>query len=110
MMQLAQHLDLIPNESFSGYASRLGYMEWARSTGILPDMMYDELDEMTDMESLCATEGWPSAVLTLETVGDDCPERPRPERAMLYAPMIATAELSLASLRNATIRVTGKLV
>lgn len=78
-----------------------GYLQWARSIGALPKEELAEPSELDELEAICAAEGWPSAVFTLETVENDSPENPKPELATLWLPMIASAYLSLASLRNA---------
>lgn len=65
------------------------YMQWARNTGIFPKKELTESSELKELEAICAAECWPSAVFALATVENDSPENPKPELALLWAPMVA---------------------
>jgi len=106
MGNIIEQLMISVSTRWRTYKGRLEYMEWARQSDILPQGTYDAFGETGEMEAICATEGWPSAIFTLETVANDSPENPKPELAALYSPMIATPQLSLYSLKTA-LRNTG---
>jgi hypothetical protein len=101
IIAMSGRLLVTPGKALRTYVSRLRYVEWARSSNVLPDMTYDEFNEVGEMEAICAAEGWPSAILALETVENDSPEKPKPELAVLYSPMVATPAVGLHSLQNA---------
>lgn len=50
---------------------------------------------------LCGLQGIPSAIFTLESVADDCPEKRRPELARLYYPKLMAPEAALYGLQMA---------
>ena len=101
LKRLAGTLHIFPLMRNRILERRMQYWLSAQRMGVLPEYMYGEPGDLAEAESLCAREGWPSAIFTLETVKNDSPDTMKPELATLYTPAIATPDLGLFSLRRA---------
>lgn len=101
LFDLPNRLIVSFQKPFELHTHTLRYLQAARAAGELPEETYDESNDIDALEMLCTEHGWPSAVFTLETVENDTPENPKPERAALRYPLLAKPQVALQSLQRA---------
>lgn len=81
--------DELLDRADAGYRMRLDYTKASHRTTTVE----------REVGALCALQGLPIATISFESVDDDCPERRRPERAILNYPKLLSPETSLHALR-----------